>query len=106
MGHRYVGELCSGIGVLEQHPSARHVTVANEIIREDKPFPENRQQDVYIFPRSHASEQHDLAFGSNPVGDFPGVALERVPVSWLFGVDRNRGEALQVVQGDQRAGRV
>jgi hypothetical protein len=106
MRHRYVGKLRSRGGPLEQHPSAGHVAVTEELLREDEPFPENRQQDVYILSSSHTPEQHDLAFGSNPVGDFAGVPLERVPVSRLLGVDWNCGEALQVLQSDQRARRV
>jgi hypothetical protein len=80
IGDRDVGKLGPRRGALEEHPTPRHISVTQKFLWKYQSIPEDRQEHVYVFSRSNASEEHNLAFLSNPLGDLARVALERVPI--------------------------
>jgi len=104
-GKRDIRQFQASHDAAEHQAAATHVATSDEMHREHQPVAKNGQQQIDVFARRNAPEQHDLAVGPDGVQQRPRAAFQRPPVDVVGQIDRRGRKGQKRLERDRRVRR-
>ena len=89
----------------EKESAAAHVAAADEVDGKEKAFSKGLEENVGVFIRANASEQHDVCVRGEQRGQRGDVLFQGFTKVRILMIDGNAGKRTELIEGDGGVGR-